>query len=100
MMVKAMTTKSMRVWTGRLRLLGEATRGNSRRPGPEVEARIILGDVHDDLLVQGEPRLTVEISREPDRLGQHAWKEVAPEELTPESLCRALVLAAGTPAGS
>lgn len=88
-----MTTKNMRVWTGRLRLLGEATRGMVRRPGPEVDARLTL------FRVGQEPQaVAVEISRDKDAFGQPRWIAARSDILAPESLCTALVMAAGVEA--
>lgn len=75
----------MKVWTGTVRLFGEATRGGGPDRSEAVAVRIVLdGD-----------QLTVDRNAGLDGVGAPRWVEVQPREIMQDSLCKALAEMAG-----
>lgn len=76
----------MRIWTGKLRLLGKATRSpdGPREDGEEVTVRVIVVD-------DAPPDVDVQCGV--DRLGDPRWRIATPGEFDARSVFRALAMA-------
>ena len=76
----------MRIWTGKLRLWGRATRtpNGDRNDGEEVTARVIVAD--GDVTA-------IDVQCGVDGLGDPRWRVAEPREFDPRSMLLALAMA-------
>lgn len=81
----------VKTWTGTVQLFGEATR-SSPSPGVKVTVRIAAsgGNAGSPHPCENQPSLTVDRQDGLDGVGQPRWVKLEPQEIMPESLCRAL----------
>lgn len=69
----------MRIWQGKLRLCGPATRDNQINPGEEVDARVVMGQT-----------IVLYISDCSDEAGNPLWSIGDVREIYPHSMLKAL----------
>lgn len=78
----------MRIWTGKLRLLGRATRGQMggpRKDGEEVTVRVVATDGPYE-------KPTVDVDTGKDVMGVTRWRAAVAGEFDPWAVLRALAM--------